>query len=291
MDKRFDPELPVVLGLGGGSGAGKTVTANGFAPAGRVARAWYEEPTISWDHLYYALPLYRMATVRQTVEGDMAYDRMAYEILQVLLEVFGTSPLYGAPDFNDLVQFAYEITEFPCPREGKPRAFLQQVGTEMMRGHDEDVWIKWMDRKIKKDFQSFTAEQEAAENRRELLETPSPNCTCDPSEPNNRYDFQPYYGVVISDCRFKNELQYVRDHPNGVLIKLTASPGVIEERQIKRDGFAMETTHKAHSSETELTSVPDDWYDDIINTDNLSIKDQIVHVQQIVTNFTGAVHA
>jgi len=289
MEKRFDPELPIVLGLGGISGTGKTTTANGISPPSKVAQTWHEEPTVTWDHLYFALPLYRMVTARQSIEGGQSYDRMAYEIHETLVESLGNSPLYGAPSYDDLVQMVYEIMETPCPREGKPREFLQQVGTELVRGYDKDAWVKWMDRKIKKDFQSFLADQQAAENRREIMETPPPGCEC--GIVTDEGSFQPYYGVVISDCRFENEVKFVHDYPNGIAIKLTASPEVIEERQRKRDGYAMEDAHKTHSSETSLTTIPDEWYDEIINTDNMTIQDQVEYIKQIVTNFTGAQNA
>lgn len=269
-EKRFDPDLPVVLGLAGGYATGKTVTADGIAPPARIGGDAKQGPHIIWDHLYYALPLYEMASVRQTVEGQKTYDRMAYGILQILLDVFGTSPLYGAPDFDQLIQMVYEILETPCQREGKPRTFLQHVGTEIMRAYDEDVWTKWMDRKIKE------------EHRRFLQEHP------DPAD-EGLEDFRPYYGVVISDCRFPNEVELVRNHPNGIMLKLTASPDVVIARQEARDGYLMDNNQKTHRSETSLNLIPDEWYNQIIDTDHMTIPEQVEHVRKIITTFTGAI--
>lgn len=268
--KRFDPDLPIVLGLAGGSATGKTVTADGIAPPARIGGDHpNEEPHILWDHLYYALPLYKLTSVRQTIEGQKTYDRMAYETLQILLDVFGSSPLYGAPDFNDLIQMVYEIVETPCPREGKPRTFLQHVGTDILRAYDEDVWVKWMERKIKDDHRLF------------LSENPEP--------PDNSDLFRPYYGVVVSDCRFPNEVDLIRKHPNGIMLKLTASTEVVAARQEERDGYVMDVPQKVHRSETSLNQIPDEWYDKIIDTDHMTIQEQVSYVKQIVTNFTGAV--
>lgn len=272
MTKHYNPDLPLVVGLAGGYATGKTATANGLAPNGRLIHPPDEDesgPRIEWDHFYFALPLYRMATARQSIEGDLEYDRMAYEILLTLLDVVGTNPLFGSPPFNDLIQMAYEITEYPCPREGKPRSFLQWVGTDLLRAYDEDVWVKWMGRKIATEHRLF---------RQEHLDVDG-----------YLKDDAPLYGVVVSDCRFDNELKLIRDHPNGILIKLTASPEVVENRQLMRDGYTMSESQKNHQSETSL-QLPDELYDAIINTDNISVTEQVNQVKRIVSAFTGAEH-
>lgn len=265
--KTFDPDQPLVLGLAGGYATGKTVTANGLAPTARISFRQEEGsngPSIFWDHFYFALPLYRMATARQNIEGEQSFDRIAYEIHETLVDVFGGNPIYGAPSYRELVSMVEKIVSYPCPREGKPRSFLQYVGTEICRAYDADCWVKWMDRKIKTEHRTFVLENT-----------------------NEEGDLDSLYGAVISDCRFPNEAKFIVDQPNGILLKFTASPDVVEQRQFDRDGFSMDSTQKSHASETSLDGIPDEWFTEIIDTSEMTIEDQINHVKDIVTNFTG----
>lgn len=273
--------MPVVLGFAGSYCTGKTSTANGIAPPVRMDfREGGQDngPRIIWDHLYFALPLYRMATARQSIEGQYARDRMHYEIHATLLDVFGNNPLYGAPSYDDLIQMVYEIAEYPCPKEGKPRSFLQHVGTEILRAYDDDIWVKWMDRKIKEDHRKFQWEHREAEP------------CCD----NAVIDLDvvpPMYGVVISDCRFQNEARLIAEHPNGVLLKFTVDPEEAERRQFQRDGYVMNGEQKSHKSEHQWDSIPEEWYTKIIDTTEMSVKEQTNHVRNLITEMTGAVNA
>lgn len=269
----FDSDYPIVLGFAGGYCTGKTTTANIIAPAARMSSTDDQALNVVWDHLYFALPLYRMARARQSIEGDMANDRVLYEIHNTLLEVFGYNPLYGAPKYDDLVQMVYEIAEFPCPAEDiKPRKFLQHVGTEILRAYDEDVWVKWMDRKIKEDHRNFLWEHRK-------------------DEEDNLDIIPPMYGVVVSDCRFENEAKFVADHPNGILVKFTVDPVVAQERQQKRDGYTMDTQEKSHRSEKTITHIPDEWYTAIIDSTEMDPQQQANAVKTLIQNSTGAVYA
>lgn len=293
--RRFNSDLPVVLGFAGGYCTGKTSTANGIAPPVRMSmggNAGSNVPRIIWDHLYFALPLYRMATARQSIEGENAQERMLYEIHATLLDVFGNNPLYGAPNYDDLVDMVYQIAEYPCPKEGKPRTFLQHVGTDILRAYDDDIWVKWMDRKIKEEHRKFMRENRTLE----------PCCPHKPVRDSSglalcegaRYNLDaipPQYGVILSDCRFRNEAQLVAEHPNGILIKFTVSPEVAEQRQFARDGYTMNGQQKNHKSEHQWDSIPDEWYTKTIDTSEMNLKEQIQAVKDLVTELTGVVSA
>jgi hypothetical protein len=279
--KAFDPSQPIVLGFAGGYCTGKTSTANIIAPPARMMPIDDEQTySIVWDHLYFALPLYRFASIRQDIHGQHARDRMHYEIHAALLDVLGESPLYGAPGYNDFVQMVYEIAEYPCPTDTKPRSFLQYVGTDIMRAYDEDVWVNWMDRKIKNEHRNF------------LWEHREVDPCCEHSCANEELDRpQPLYGVVLSDCRFRNEAELVVNQPNGILIKFTVSPEEAERRQVDRDGYAMSDEQKSHSSEHQWDSIPEEWYTCTIDTTAISLEQQAKTVKDIVTQKTGALHA
>jgi len=283
--KNFDPDQPIVLGFAGGYCTGKTSTANGIAPPVRIGFSEGKQHTgsrIIWDHLYYALPLYRMATARQSIEGEQARQRMLYEIHATLLDVFGNNPLYGAPKYDELVRMANEIATYPCPKEGKPRSFLQHVGTDIIRVYDDDAWVKWMDRKIKENHRKFLWEHREIE----------PCCEHDCDNPvENLDEIPPMYGVVISDCRFRNEAQLIAEHPNGVLLKFTVDPEEAARRQYERDGYSMNGTQKEHKSEHQLDGIPEEWYTKVIDTTEMKLSEQVNMVKNLITELTGAVNA
>lgn len=73
-------------------------------------------------------------------------------------------------------------------------------------------------------------------------------------------DDKKYNGVIISDGRYINELEAVRN-AGGKLVR------------IKRDGAGLKTIHAKHSSEMESQSISDDYFDHII--DNNQDFDQL----------------
>jgi len=196
--------------------------------------------------------------------------------------VFGNNPLYGAPNYDDLLQMVYEIAEYPCPKEGKPRSFLQHIGTDILRAYDGGIWTKWMDRKIKEEYRKFLWEHREIE----------PCCEHQCDNPVMDLDVvPPMYGVVISDCRFQNEAQLVAEHPNGVLLKFTADIEEADRRQFERDGYVMNGTQKSHQSEHQWDSIPEEWYNKIIDTTDMSVKEQTDYVRNLITKMTGVVNA
>lgn len=280
MAKTYDPDFPIVLGLAGEAATGKTVTANGLAPAARVVKG--DEEGIYWEHLYFAMPLYQMSNARQTIEGDRAFDRILYQIHNTLLEVW-PGPAAGAPPYDELIEMVFKIAEYPCPKEGKPREFLQHVGTDICRDYDPDCWVAWMKQKVQREFASWRLE-----NR------PQFNYSLDPEEiaPDEVIDRMEEevmkYGVVISDCRFPNEAEWIHNHPNGILVKLEATDEVLIERQLERDGAVMTESQKSHASELGVSQIPLEWFDHIMDTSEMSVKEQVYAVNQLAHEFIGA---
>lgn len=240
MDKQ-----PIVVGLAGKAGSGKSTVANAIAPIGQVLD---ENTNIMWTHLYYAIPLYRMATTRQKIEGMGAASRQSYEIHDVLRELFGTRL-----DYEELVDLVYEVMATPCEPDGvKPRSFMQQVGTRVCRGIDEHVFVRWMKHKIAMECRIYD------------------------------YPETVQQGIVISDARFYDECELIKSYANSKLIRLDVSPTVAAARIAQRDQTAPDPEMSKHISENSLLSVPDDWYDAIIDTDGLSVKEQILAVKNII---------
>ena len=260
----YAPSAPILVGLTGSIASGKTATAQALSPAARVLSSDFDDDgylSIHWQHVPFALPLHQMATVRQTTTGDGAFDRMCYQIHAILLDVFGASPLYGAPPYNDLVKMVQQIVSFPVVSEGKPRKFLQHVGTEVVRAYNPDAWVTWMDRKVRGMFMQHCA------TRGEESERP--------------------FGVVIDDVRMLNEAEYIRSAPNGLLIKLWARPDIIAERLYDRDSTFLTEDVLNHESERQAASIPDDWCTAIIDTSDMSIEIQVAAIRELVASRLG----
>lgn len=242
----MNPDYPIIIGLGGKAGVGKTVTAEGLVP--RKSVRIDEENMLVWDHIYFALPLYELATIRREVQGENATERQLYLTMEKYLDIFA-SPIYGGPAFSELVELTYETVEFPISEDPseKPREFLQMVGTEKCRALNPDVWTQWLSRTV---------------NRR----------------------FAPYmdshrYIMIVSDVRFPNEAEMIMNHPNGLMIKLEASDETRQERLERRDTVPMTEAQSNHSSENLVNVMP---FDTRVDTDGLSIEDQVAQVYDII---------
>lgn len=241
---------PIIVGLSGNAGVGKTITARGMAKQGIVGIE--ESSRLIWDHSFFALPIYEFASIRRDIEGESRVQRQLYETMKTLLKMF-PSPIYGAPHFNILVDLTQHIVNAPISlnSDDKPREFLQLVG-DLCREQKADVFAAYIERL----FKSRGAEM--------LSEYP---------------DYE--YIMLVSDLRYPNEAEMIMKQERGLVIKLEASDEVRQERLIKRDGKPMTSEQSAHSSEQFVNITP---FDISLDTDNLSVEDQILDVRNMILN-------
>lgn len=238
-----------VIGLCGMAGAGKTSSADRLVPP-----MSFESPkgNVTWDHLFLAMPLYEMAGIKRDIEGDSRDDRVKYEIHSVLLDIFGSNPLYGAPPYDMLIQMVNTIADMPMEDAGKPRTFLQDVGT-LCRAYDKDCFSKLIERKIGANFRSHS-----------LTST------------------KEYFITIVSDIRMPNEAEVISAMPNSLIIKLEASEEVRKNRLFARDGVMMTPQQASHHSEA-IDLIDDDMIDYIIDTSDMSLNDQVVFMKDIIS--------
>ena len=99
----FDEDRPIILGLCGKAGTGKTSVGNMLAPQTQFANntidaeqellkstadmAFFQEHVV-WDHKYFAMPLYKLVSIKDSTEGYQSDDRIRYQIHETLLEIF-----------------------------------------------------------------------------------------------------------------------------------------------------------------------------------------------------------
>lgn len=261
----FSPEAPIILGLNGAFATGKTATAQALAPLA-VSVPDFEDsdnPIITWDHIPFALPLHQMASSRQQIEGEGAYDRWCYEIHSILLDLFGAGPLYGAPPYYEFVNMVMNIVNEPCPPSGKARKFLQTAGT-LVRDWNPDAFVTWMDRKIRREFHNH---QLNMHDDQDLGSRP--------------------FGVVIDDVRMHNEAEWLKSNTNGILIRLTARKEVSAERMYNRDGVWPNDEMFNHESERQSSTIPEDLFDAQIDTSDMTVAEQVDEIRNYVLSFLG----
>ncbi len=275
----MDPNAPLLVGLAGQAGSGKTVTADNLSPIGQVitnkcncghetiehfdgngttpacalcdCKGINYDGAIMWTHLFFALPIYRIVTARQKIHGDNAHNRILYEVHEAMVDLFGRTPLYSAvKSYDDLIALVKYVSSIPCEPEGeKPRTFMQEFGS-LCREYDEDVFVKWIQRK---------AQEENREFNREYPEERYPGLR---------------FGIVLSDVRYENEARMILNHPNGALYKLTAAPEVIAARLYDRDGKILTEEQANHASEHGLEGIADEEFTKVIDTSWFTVAQQ-----------------
>jgi dephospho-CoA kinase len=246
-----DDSQPIIIGLSGKAGSGKTSVAEQIVPKGSIAVNKYG---IKWDHIFYALPLYELASIKKNTQGHNERSRKLYAIHETLYEIFGSSPLANVPQYHDLIKMVDEIYNLSIEPEGtKPRTFLQKAG-DICRDFDSDCFCKWGVRKAqaiyKNYLRDFYRDMEDVSNQ----------------------DASPM-AIIVSDVRFKNEAQTILDQPNGFVVCFDASQETLNERILKRDGKLMSADQSSHKSESFIDDIMD-ISSCVINTDNLTIEEQ-----------------
>lgn len=258
----------VVVGFAGEAATGKTSTADALVP-GASSQLFRDEGSsffglgYNWTHLSFALPLYQMASARRDIEGHMSRDRQLYEIHRTLLDTWD-SPLFGGPSYDQLVEMAYQIQEFPITTEGKPRDFFQYVGTDLCRAFDRDCWVRWMRKKIDQEHRDFILQRRLDGHGLD------------------EEDEDPLFGVIISDVRYQNEAEFIKRFKNSRMIRFTARPEVIQERLLERDGRLMTREQNGHETETSVRDIDKKLFDATIDTSDLTLEEQVNRVRELI---------
>lgn len=249
---------PIILGLAGKAGSGKTSVAEAICPKGSVQT---NTNGIVWEHIFHALPLYELASIKKNIKGYNSDSRKLFSIHEVMYEIYGKSALGMIPHYESFVSKVQEIHNLPIEPEGvKPRTFLQKAGDICRDGYAECfcLWVIFKSGELyRKNIRDFLKEN---------IDEDTPVC------------------VIVSDVRFLNEAKSILKQPNGFLITYEASDDTLRDRIFKRDGIYMTDEQLNHHSEKEIDLVKE-VSTFTINTDNLSIEDQAKQTLELVENF------
>jgi len=246
MDKlKIKNGQPIILGLAGKAGSGKTTVAEQIVPKGSIE---FTQGSIKWDHIFYALPLYEMASVKKNIVGYNEESRKLYALHDILFDVYGGSPIGNIPHYEELTQKVKQIHSLAIEPEGiKPRKFLQKAG-DICREFDADCFAKWAIIKANKLYRQHIRQNEESE-------------------------FESDFGIIISDVRYVNEAKSILKQPNGFVIVFDAEEETLNDRIMKRDGKLMSEDELSHSSESQIEDIKQ-IASVIMKTDSMSIEDQ-----------------
>lgn len=253
----FNSNEPIYLGISGRAGTGKSIIAGAIAPFAKfgITLITDDDPApMHWDHYSFSAPLYSLASMKNKVNGWRAEDRVKYEILNLLLKVFGDNPMVGAIPYNDLNMLVHEIYQFQITSEGKPRDFLEKYG-DRFRSLDDKCLIRFLKKAIDERILLFNKEIEYDRN---TFKEMRPDELVDALEPR-------HYGALIVDVRTEDEARWILEHENGLLVKLVADDPVRKSRVIDRDGGSIGFMDRS-DLETSVDRIPRDWFTAIIDT-------------------------
>jgi hypothetical protein len=255
--KEYNPDYPIVVGLAGKAATGKTAVAETIVPKASFGT---NVNGLVWDHIFFAMPLYELYSIRTKIEGMNAQSRKLFATHETLYDLYGSSPLGNMPDYKNFVDLVNQINSEPVDYDGsKPRSFLQKIG-DYCRSYDEECFAKWGVRKANRIHSDYILSSEE--------EGETPHC------------------ILISDVRFINEAKAILSQPNGIIIKFEASDQVRRERILARDFVLMTDEQLSHRSEKEIDSMSD-IIDLVINSDSISIEDQVNETIKLIKESFG----
>lgn len=260
-------EVPVVVGIAGKAGTGKTTIAHTISPPANLSLDINDGREILWDHMFFAMPLYALVGVKDKTEGPNSLNRIAHTVHQQLYDLFRCSDL---PSYPELVQLVERIVEYPLPQSDvKPRSFLQDVGT-WCRELQDNCFTEYMRYRILDIHRGFLADIKRNQERSFIEELTSlPEHT-------------PTYVMMVSDVRYPNEADVVRTFENGIVIQLECDDEERLRRLAHRDGGLMTTDQSNHSSEHSLEDISPDF---VLDTTKLTKVEQAQAVKDMVKQY------
>lgn len=254
----YKTDKPIILGLAGKAVTGKTSVAESLVPKASIHQ---EISGMVWDHIFFALPLYELANIRNHIRGSRQQTRKLYGIHETLYDIFGGTAIGNVPDYDDMIDLVRGINSLPIEPEGiKPRSFLQKAG-DLCRSHDENCFANWGINKSKKlyyDYLSSVSEES----------DPLP------------------FTVIISDVRFMNEAEAIKSQENGILITYQADIDVRQERMMARDGRLMSEDEMNHHSELQVDDIAK-ISDLVMDTSEMSVETQKGLTSEFISSLVG----
>lgn len=184
------------------------VAISGGLCAGKTLAAGYLMGHWQYELLGFATPLYKLAEIHAKYTGTLR----DYKVREWITENIVPLNEYGMYALTVLANRIIEVFDKHEPVRGKNRTLLQELGTEVGREFDENLWVKLFERALS--------------------------------------DRGPDARVVNDNLRFPNEIDSC-ERTGFVKVYLDVDPEVQAERYLKTYGVPIETVN-AHKSEAYL---------------------------------------
>ena len=161
---------------------------------------------------------------------------------------FSNEQLWGPSEFRNAPDERYPL---PDGTFLTPRKVLQHLGTEGCRVIDPDIWIR-----------KFMEVSTRLLSDDKMKYSPYNGLTWGGNPTNTK-------AVVCADCRFNNELKYIKEY-GGIFIK------------VERPSAGLEGEFATHQSESETVKMMDNNFDYVIqNTGTLDdLRDKIFKIKE-----------
>jgi hypothetical protein len=263
-----------IVGVSGNMGSGKdSLYFNFFVPLG-------------YRKYQFSTPLYELARLEYNVMTNNCVDLNMHLIYELFLNAMGGK---SCVSWEDTVGFCAVTLPSIAEKTGlvkdiemnrKPREFLQVLGTDYFREIKEDIWCNYLTKKIISDIRKDVEEyNESLDNEESNLILVGSGNSVEAKIRSKEFVRK----IFVSDIRFENELEAVRDlgsklsysipgiTSNIKMIKLDIDPNTAKARVSDRDSISKEVVEGSlkHSSEKQL---PDNLFDIVCNANQSQVE-------------------
>lgn len=242
------------------------IALSGMMGSGKDTAAKFLGQLTETRPMSFAAPLKKLASL--TYEAKTGSKMAMHEIYSLLVDIFGG--IASAPSFfetavlmNRIMDVADETHLVECIKNnGKPREFLQIVGTNVVREMRENAWADYMATSILR-------------NAAKSIEQYREDCDMYLAAPMGKEPEAPKLTYVITDMRFPNEIDSIRRLPEMVsgrlnlpcsvwCVKLDLPVDVAVSRVSNRDHLDPDVVRASlnHASEQKLD---EDLFDVVVD--------------------------
>lgn len=241
------------FGIVGKAGSGKTSTVSMLCGGATNKREKIDSCIIDWDQIAFASPIKEIIAIKSGFPGAEMEDRRLYQIHGIISNVYNNSPLYGAPPYKKLVKLVKTIDSMDLgSADDNYRTFQQQLG-DYVRKYDNDAFAK------------------AAFNKA-ILKASDVKSTAWEMETQD-LDYRRI--LVISDLRFDNEAELIKNKMGGKIIYFDCDEETRKQRLLERDGAYISQENAKHISEKGIKKKYIDYKLDTSKMDQQEVLENV----------------
>lgn len=267
-------DIPLVLlGIKGPSYAGKNLLSRMMVPSASTTSIDEEEEKghfFTWSSVPFTLPIKGLYRSLMSINGHYAKDRKLYAVHSELSTLFGSSPVSGAPPYDDLVSLVYEVVDYRLDDSAKAqRDFMQWVGNKC-RELRPDCFISSAKSQVIKDHRAVVSEWFSSWEEGSAIPTA--------------------HIVVIPDCRLKDEGEFIHNYPHSYIVDLNLDEFSVKQRALELDGTNLTPGQLEDRTEIEVRQWPEKWVDHYVDISYVDNMNALAHdIVDMVTDYAKGI--